>query len=205
MGELQGIVWLVSISLLVIGTALLVLDDDRWLLLALMLHYLTTSTLLALEINFQVGAAKLVTGLLTGAIIAFSLARTGWHPESVSEGGTLSGRTFRLIAALIVGLTALGIGTRNWLMIPGVSATVFYGSSIAMSYGLLQLGLFRSPIRVGIGLLCLISGFEILYSSIEPSLAVSALLAGVHFGIGLLTGYLVTIESSTTTQDRVVR
>jgi hypothetical protein len=62
-----------------------------------------------------------------------------------------------------------------------------------MGLGLLQIGITEEPLRVGAGLLTLLSGFEIAYSSIEPSLAVVALLAAVHLGIALVVSYLLLV------------
>jgi hypothetical protein len=61
--------------------------------------------------------------------------------------------------------------------------------------GLLQLGFQEEPVKVGIGLLTIISGFEVAYTTIEPSLAVMALLATVHLGIAVVVSYLLLIGS----------
>lgn len=66
-------------------------------------------------------------------------------------------------------------------------------AAILMSMGLLQLGLFRSPLRVVIGLITLLSGFEIAYSVIEPALAILALIASVHIGLAMVASYLTLV------------
>jgi hypothetical protein len=38
-------------------------------------------------------------------------------------------------------------------------------------------------VEIGIGNLSILSGFEIVYSSMEPSLAILAMLAAIHIGI----------------------
>ena len=58
----------------------------------------------------------------------------------------------------------------------------------------LHLGLCEEPLRVGVGLLTFLSGFEITYSILEPSLAVVGLLACVHVGIALVCGYLMLVH-----------
>jgi hypothetical protein len=57
--------------------------------------------------------------------------------------------------------------------------------------GLLQIGLTSHPIRVIIGLLTIISGFEILYAVVEQSALVAGLLAGVTMGLALLGVYFL--------------
>jgi hypothetical protein len=63
-----------------------------------------------------------------------------------------------------------------------------------MALGLLHLGISEEPIRVGIGILTIMAGFEISYSAVEPSLAVIALLALVHLGLSLVIGYLLITQ-----------
>jgi len=61
--------------------------------------------------------------------------------------------------------------------------------------GLLQLGLTALPLRITIGLLTVLSGFEILYAVVETSTLVSGLLAGVSLGLALVGAYLLTIPT----------
>ena len=51
--------------------------------------------------------------------------------------------------------------------------------------GLLQIGLNEMPMQVGFGLLTLLSGFDLFYVALEPSLAVAGLLSAVGFLIAL--------------------
>ena len=64
-----------------------------------------------------------------------------------------------------------------------------------MGFGFLQFGFNERPFRVGIGLFSMLSGFEIAYAKIEPSLAVIALLAAIHIGIALVVGYLSYLDT----------
>jgi hypothetical protein len=61
--------------------------------------------------------------------------------------------------------------------------------------GLLQLGLTEKPLGVTLGLLTVLSGFEILYAVVESSTLVSGLLACVHLGLALAGGYLLAGET----------
>ncbi len=65
--------------------------------------------------------------------------------------------------------------------------------TILMAMCLLQLGLFRTPLRVCIGLITLLSGFEIAYAVIEPALAILALLASMHIGLAMVVSYLTLV------------
>jgi hypothetical protein len=57
-------------------------------------------------------------------------------------------------------------------------------------------GFFDEPLRVGIGIMTCLSGFEVIYAAVEPSLAVISLLAGVQLSLALVTGYLSQFETS---------
>jgi hypothetical protein len=46
-------------------------------------------------------------------------------------------------------------------------------------------------LRVTIGLLTALSGFEIIYAAIETSTLVTGLLAGVNLGLALAGAYLI--------------
>lgn len=60
-----------------------------------------------------------------------------------------------------------------------------------LGLGLLQLGLSTGTLRVGLGLMTLLSGFEIAYIVVEPSLVVLALIGSVHIGFALVISYLM--------------
>ena len=48
--------------------------------------------------------------------------------------------------------------------------------------------------NAGLGLLTLLTGFELIYAAVEPSLAVVALLAGVDFAVALAVSYLAFVR-----------
>jgi hypothetical protein len=62
--------------------------------------------------------------------------------------------------------------------------------------GLLSLGLSEEPLRAGLSLLTLLSGFELLYVAVESSLAIVALLAVVDFAVALAVSYLALVNLS---------
>jgi hypothetical protein len=53
------------------------------------------------------------------------------------------------------------------------------------------LSLTSDPLRVIIGLLTSLSGFEIIYAAVETSTLVTGLLAGVNLGLALVGAYLL--------------
>ncbi len=60
-----------------------------------------------------------------------------------------------------------------------------------MGTGLLQLGISKSPLRIIIGLLTVICGFEIFYAAVENSTLVTALLAVITLGLAVTGAYIL--------------
>lgn len=192
---LEEIAIVASIAAAVTG-ALLVLSDNRRLLLAtLAAQYFFVAWLVSLSLPLQVAAAKLVAGLLACAIIAVALANVGWSGQFMTPETIPSGLIFRTIAVCLVLFAAFGLGGDIWSALPKISTVASYGATFLIAMGLLQLGFQEEPVKVGIGLLTIISGFEVAYTTIEPSLAVMALLATVHLGIAVVVSYLLLIGS----------
>jgi hypothetical protein len=192
---LEEIAIVASIAAAVTG-ALLVLSDNRRLLLAtLAAQYFFVAWLVSLSLPLQVAAAKLVAGLLACAIIAIALANVGWSGQFMTPETIPSGLIFRTIAVCLVLFAAFGLGGDIWSSLPKISTVASYGATFLIAMGLLQLGFQEEPVKVGIGLLTIISGFEVAYTTIEPSLAVMAFLATVHLGIAVVVSYLLLIGS----------
>ena len=66
---------------------------------------------------------------------------------------------------------------------------------ILLGMGLLQLGMSDQPLRIIVGLLTLLSGFEVLYAAIENSVLVAGLLAVVTLGIASVGAYLIVVPT----------
>jgi hypothetical protein len=70
------------------------------------------------------------------------------------------------------------------------------GSLILIGMGLLHLGITSYILRVVIGLMTVLSGFEILYSAVEGSILVAALLATINLGLALVGAYLLVAQNN---------
>ncbi|UCF60692.1 MAG: hypothetical protein JSV37_13155 [Anaerolineaceae bacterium] len=184
-----------SIAVALTGALLILLDNRRLVLTTLAVQYVFVSWLVGLSLPLQVTAAKLVAGLIACAIIAIALANIGWAGQLMTPEAIPSGMIFRFIAVCLVLLAAIGLGSDIWSALPKISTFASYGATFLIAMGLLQLGFQEEPVKVGVGLLTIISGFEIAYTTIEPSLAVMALLATVHLGIAVVISYLLLIRS----------
>jgi hypothetical protein len=149
-----------------------------------------TTWLVGTVLPVEIAAIKLVAGLMTCTILAVSLSYTSWLAEPGEEYALPSNRPFQLIAVLLVLIAMGSTGSDIWAFLPNLLPEASLGSALMMTFALLQLGISEEPLRIGIGLLTLLSGFEVIYSAIEPARAMLALLAAIHMGIALVVGYL---------------
>ena len=179
--------WIPLVLVAATATALVVVERPGIQIGILAIQYASVAWFTSLAIPPQVAAVKLVAGLIVSGILALTAA--GSRPAAESATG-IAGRAFRLIAAILIMAAAIGIGQTNWMRAPDIQPEAIMAAAILMSMGLLQLGLFRNPLRVSIGIITLLSGFEIAYSVIEPALAILALLASVHIGLAIVVSYL---------------
>lgn len=181
---------LVSLTSLV----LLVGIDWRLGISTLALQYLGVFALVGLSWPLELAAVKLVAGWIAGAVLGMALIGL---PEEArkSEVIGLGSVLFRLLTAGLVWLVTFSIAPQLNAMIPGIKYEQVLGGIILIGMGLLQLGLTALPLRIIIGLLTALSGFEILYAVVETSALVSGLLAGVSLGLALVGAYLLTVPA----------
>ena len=65
------------------------------------------------------------------------------------------------------------------------------GGVTLMAMSLLQLGMTNQFFRLILGLLTLLSGFEVLYAGLENSVLVTGLLSILTIGLALVGAYLI--------------
>ncbi len=179
--------WVPVVLVATTAFGLIIVERPGFQIGILAVQYASVAWLSSLALPPQVAAVKVVAGMITSGVLALTVAGSRPHAESVA------GRAFRVIAAILIMTAAIGIGQTNWMRVPDIRQEAIMAAAILMSMGLLQLGLFRSPLRVVIGLITLLSGFEIAYSVIEPALAILALLASVHIGLAMVASYLTLV------------
>ncbi len=179
--------WIPVVLVAATAFVLIIVERPGFQIGILAVQYASVAWLSSLALPPQVAAVKVVAGMITCGVLALTVAGSRSPAESVA------GRAFRVIAAILIMAAAIGIGQTNWMRVPDIRQEAIMAAAILMSMGLLQLGLFRSPLRVVIGLITLLSGFEIAYGVIEPALAILALLASVHIGLAMVVSYLTLV------------
>jgi hypothetical protein len=177
--------------LLVAGSSLLVLVSQNWRrsILALSVQYLGVFWLIALSWPVELAVVKLVVGWVSGAVLGASQL-----PETDQDRGRRSSQIFRSLAAIFVFILAF---TTYPFLATWINARpeILQGGLVLIGMGLLQLGMTTQSLRVVLGLLTVLSGFEIIYSAVETSVLVTGLLAGVTLGLALVGSYLLNVTS----------
>ncbi len=189
-----GAVILVSLTSIYV----LIGRDWRYCIGALAVQYIGVFVLVFASWPLEMAVAKMVAGWMAGAILGIAMTSV---PDTwlESEKSIKFGSLFRILAASILVLTisSLVLHSESWLSM--ISVPIRWGSFILIGFGLLQLSLTSHPLRVIIGLLTFLSGFEIIYAAVETSTLVTGLLAGVNLGLALVGAYLLftpTMERS---------
>jgi hypothetical protein len=177
---------------------ILISTDWRYCIAALAIQYIGVFLLVFASWPIEMAVTKMVTGWMAGAILGIAMT-SGFEYWRKPEQSLKFGPFFRIMAAAIIAfaVTSLVLNSESWLSM--ISLPIRWASFMLISIGLLQLSLTSHPLRVIIGLLTALSGFEIIYAVIETSILVTGLLAVVNLGLALVGAYLLiapTMEAS---------
>jgi hypothetical protein len=191
--------WFVVLLILATSGTLLIQRDWRIQLGALALQYLAAFWLITRHLPFAMGSAKLVTGWMV--VAALGMTRLGIATINEEENRVFSprGRGFPIILMGIVALVSAGATPRIEAVIPGLGLQVIAGSLLLIGAGLVHLGITADILRVTLGLLTMLTGFEVIYAAVESSILVAGLLAVTNLALGLVGSYLLIADSSTET------
>jgi len=130
-----------------------------------------------------------VEGSKEGPILEQEAAENGRSPlRAIRGGASLAGFSFRLLAALFVGLAVYSLS--KYYSLPKVPSDIGFACYWLASLGLLVLMLTEEPLKAGMGLLTVITGFELFYAALEHSLSVAGFLGIANFLIALAIAYL---------------
>lgn len=184
---------LVALVVLVITTLLLLLSQNwRWSIIALAVQYLAVFALVASVWPLGLAAVKLVAGWMAGAVLGYAQP----DPELVDDAGSGgSAFVFRLLVAVLVWVLVFTLSPAFVALVPLPSSLVM-AAILLIGMGLVHLGVTTRPLRVLIGLLTVLSGFELLYAAVENSVMVAGLLAMVTLGLALVGAYLLDTLSA---------
>lgn len=179
---------------LVIAGSLSLLWTNKWRynIAAIALQYLAVFWFVSQVWPIGLAAIKLVAGWMAGAVLAASVTASG-SPEL--DPPAISARIFRTAGGVFVLILAFSVtpATMDW--IPAHSAAMI-SSLVLIGMGLLQLSMTKDPLRVTLGLLMALSGFEIIYAAAVTSVLLAGLLALVTIGVSLTGAYWLSLTAA---------
>jgi hypothetical protein len=173
------------------STAMLINRDWRLSLGALAVQYVAAFWLVTRHLPFVMGSAKLITGWMV--VAALGMTRLGLPLAEDEKEDTFlpRGQWFRVVLIFVVVLVVMGATPRIESAIPGLGWQVIAGSLLLIGAGVAHLGITSDTLNVILGLLTMLTGFEILYAAIESSILVAGLLAVTNLGLGIAGSYLL--------------
>jgi hypothetical protein len=186
--------WIAVAVIFVTATGLLLARDWRWSILLLAVQFLGMFVLTLQHWSLGMASVKVVAGWMSAAVLG--MTRSGLTNEDSDEAHAgPRGRLFRLFIAMIVLLLVIVITPAVDTIMADASFPVTSGSLLLIGLGLLHLGMSSRILRVTMGLITVLAGFETLYSSVEESVLVAALLAAINLGLALVGAYLITASA----------
>ncbi|MBI3177269.1 MAG: hypothetical protein HYZ35_04695 [Chloroflexi bacterium] len=203
-----------SVGVLLTAALIVIFADWRISVLALAAQSILAGLLYSQILPPQVAGVKMMVGLLI-CVQLFITARTAYAAPPAVEGepvgksvarkdarknarktlGVSVGAPFRVVATLMVAVVSWQVSTSPALQLSEVTAPVGLAVYGLIALGLLGLGLTEEPLRVGMCLITVLTGFELYYAAVEPALAVMALLAVMDFAVSLGACYLAVVRS----------
>lgn len=202
---LQDWIHIPAYALGVIGILLLLSNDRIWLLILLTAQYFLSAWLMLGSVQPVTSGAILLAGVLSALMLFLTVRSVRIQRFEPYELAFPSNVLFRVAVGVLGILASIGALRAEIVQLAGLDSMFILGALFALFSGFMQLGVTRSPLRVAVGLLTMLSGFSIVYVAIEPSLAVVALLALVHLGIALTCSYVllqVAGSSAETLEDK---
>jgi hypothetical protein len=183
LNQLQGISRGLAVGgLLLAGSVMVLVRDWRASLLALLTQYLLAGFVLT----------RLVLPELALIKVLVRVAENGIFP---------GGPAFRLLAVTL--MTVLVVALNRTFPLPVVPPDIGLASYWLMLHGLLILMLTEEPLKAGQGLLMAIIGFELLYTLIEPSLALVWFWAAINLLVTLAIAYLAVARAAGSSEGDV--
>jgi hypothetical protein len=170
------------------------ITDWRYGILILAIQYIGVFLLTLIQLPLTMAVVKLVAGWMAGAVLGMAMVSIpDLRQEMEGESGKrlVASRPFYLIAAMLVAMVVISLADFALAWFPDIQPEQALGGLFLIGMGLFKLGFTVQPLQATLGLLTALSGFEIIYATIETSALVVGLLAGITLGLALAGAYLL--------------
>lgn len=202
------VVPIASIILTITALTLLLIQDWRISLIILALQYISVFILVSSTWPLTMAVTKLIAGWISAAVLGMAISsnadlryQLSFNGNKVSEAGDTYhqhrftgglGIAFRILTSGLVALTIASQMEVITKFLPKIAPVYAWSGLILIGYGLIKLGFTFTHFHVLLALLTALSGFEILYAILEPSVISAGLFAAVNLALALIGAYLLT-------------
>jgi len=195
-----------SLVLLIVSAGFVVLVRNWRLVLPVMvLQYVAVGLLLARLFDPMAALFKPMAGSITLIVLSLAAQRAddvrAERGESVARERLARPNWQRLPAQLLLRAVTMALvltaafGAAVRFPLPGGTRELNLGAYMLIGCGLILMATAYESLNVGTGILMLVSGFELAYVPLEPSVGVSVLLALTTLLIGLAIAYLILADA----------
>ncbi|MBN1936970.1 MAG: hypothetical protein JW934_20080 [Anaerolineae bacterium] len=205
----------IVIGLVITASIIAIVRDWRFGLWALLVQYVLLGVLHLRMIPPELALVKVLVGLLICPMIYWSarwVESERTHKAEIErqkiarEQGQVplpplswplrpTSWVFRLLVVLLLGMVLYSVSTS--FPLPLIAADIAPACVWLGLIGLLTLVLTANPLPAGLGLLTLVSGFELYFDVTHPGLAGTGVLAAINLSLGLTIAYLITVDALT--------
>lgn len=176
---------LLIISVFVSGFVLVV-TDWRWRMALLIVIQLTGFILIVQIWPIALASVKLISGLMSVALMSATIASSGNKVEKESQPGEIA---FKLMLAAF-SLIVIAASTDNLISWLPISYINLFVGLVFLFCGIIYVSLVSDISEIAVGLLIFLVGFDIIYSSLEGSALVTAIYATIILLISLVCSFL---------------
>ncbi len=189
------------LGLFLTASLILVGRDWRLLILALLAQYILAGLILSRLVRPDIAILKVMIGAFICPILFLSARQVSFNPSLVSllskerrRSPPATGFVFRLLAALLMVLVTITLS--ETFTLPNLSLSLTVAVYWLILAGLTTLVLTEDPMKVGHGLLTILVGFDLLYTTLERSLLITGLWGAVNLLIALAMSYLIVAKGA---------
>jgi hypothetical protein len=191
---------IIAHSLFICSSAIILIPSRRWMVGLLAVQYTGVFLMVSISWPLEIAVVKLVAGWMAAAILFLAYGARSFTERYERLTASLPGTFFMGFAAILIGISMYSLvpSALRWFI--GASPQQVLGGAWLLGLGTLQLSFSQQDDRIIIGLLTIISGFEILYATLEASVLMTGLLALLNIGLAFVGAYLVMAFSLEDTQ-----
>lgn len=174
--------------------ALLNLVRRQWTLnlLALLVQFVCVFPVFLRVLPLQLALIHPFTGLMVTLILYLTLLSVGGIKAINLRVPLSSGEIFRALTGIfLIATLRVFIPQLQQSVFPTVPGDHLFFSLGLILIGLVQMGTIREPFYLAIGLLTFLSGFEMLYSALEFSYLLEALLVAVNLLLAIVGAFFI--------------